>query len=171
MSILIAYASKHGATAGIAERIGAALRLSGQDPRILPISEVRDSVDYSAAVVGSAVYMGRWMKEATLFVRQHQAQLARVPLWLFSSGPVGPKSLPEATDLEEFRKFLEVRGYATFDGALDAQKLSLPERMMAKAVRVPYGDYRKWEEIDVWARGIATSLGTASVIQEQVRMS
>lgn len=170
MSILIAYASKHGATAGIAERIGAALRLSGQDPRILPISEVRDSVECSAAVVGSAVYMGRWMKEATLFVRQHQAQLARVPLWLFSSGPVGPKSLPEAADIAEFRKLLNVRGHATFDGALDAQKLSLSERMMVKAVRAPYGDYRKWEEIDAWAAAIAASLGSP-ITQERVGMS
>jgi menaquinone-dependent protoporphyrinogen oxidase len=170
MSILIAYASKHGATAGIAERIGGALRLAGQDARVLPISEVRDPLDCNAAIVGSAVYMGRWMKEATSFVRHHQAELARVPLWLFSSGPVGPKSLPEAADIAEFRKVLNVRAHATFDGALDAQKVSLSERMIVKAVRAPYGDYRKWEEIDGWAASIAASLGSP-VTQERVGMS
>jgi menaquinone-dependent protoporphyrinogen oxidase len=160
LRILIAYASKHGATAGIAERIGEALRLAGQDARVLPISEVRNLKDYHAAIVGSAMYMGRWMKEATSFVRQHQVELAAMPLWLFSSGPVGPKALPEASDLAGFRKVLEVRGDATFDGALDAQKLSLSERMMVKAVRAPYGDYRNWDEVDAWARSVATSLGS-----------
>jgi len=82
-------------------------------------------------------------------------------LWLFSSGPVGPKPLPEAADIAEFRKVLNVSGDATFDGALDARKLSLSERMMVKAVRAPYGDYRRWDEVDTWARSIATSLDSA----------
>jgi menaquinone-dependent protoporphyrinogen oxidase len=158
MSILIAYTSKHGATAEIAERIGEALRLAGQDARVLRVSEVRDLKDYRAAIVGSAVYMGRWMKAATSFVRQHEVELAGLPTWLFSSGPVGPKPLPEAADIAEFRKVLNVRGDAMFDGALDAQKLSLSERLIVKAVRAPYGDYRKWDEVDMWARSIATSL-------------
>jgi menaquinone-dependent protoporphyrinogen oxidase len=158
LRILIGYASKHGATAGIAERIGEALRLAGRDARVLPISEVRDLKDYHAAIVGSAVYMGRWMKEATSFVRQHQVEFAALPFWLFSSGPVGPKPLPDAADIAEFRKVLNVRGDATFDGALDGQKLSLLERVLVKAVRAPYGDYRKWDAVDVWARSIAASL-------------
>jgi menaquinone-dependent protoporphyrinogen oxidase len=161
LRILIGYASKHGATAGIAERIGEALRLADQDAGVLPISEVRDLEDYHTAILGSAVYMGRWMKEATSFVRRHQVELAAMSLWLFSSGPVGPKPLPEAADIAEFRKVLNVAGHATFDGALDAQKLSLSERMMVKTVRAPYGDYRKWDEVDTWAGSIATSLRSA----------
>jgi menaquinone-dependent protoporphyrinogen oxidase len=164
MSILIAYASKHGATAGIAERIGAALQLRGLEVCVTSITEVHDLQHYDAAIIGSAVYMGRWMKEASSFVRQHQAELVRAPLWLFSSGPVGPKSLPEAADLAEFRALLNARDVATFDGALDAEKLSLSERLMVKAVRAPYGDYRKWNRIDEWADSIATSLG-ATVMQ------
>ncbi|MFZ0129518.1 MAG: flavodoxin domain-containing protein [Candidatus Dormiibacterota bacterium] len=145
MSILIAYASKHGATAGIAERIGAVQRLRGLEACVMSISDLQH---YDAAIIGSAVYMGRWMKEATSFVRQRQAQLVRIPLWLFSSGPVGPKSLPEAADLADFRTLLNVRDDVTFDGAIDAQKLSLSERLMVKAVRAPHDDYRKWDRID-----------------------
>jgi menaquinone-dependent protoporphyrinogen oxidase len=59
MSILIAYASKHGATVGIAERIGAALHLRGLDACVVSISEVPDLQRYDAAIIGSAVYMGR----------------------------------------------------------------------------------------------------------------
>lgn len=168
MSILVAYASKHGATAGIADRIGATLHLHGLDASVLPISQVPAVEYYDAAVIGSAVYMGRWMKEATSFVRLHQAQLVRVPLWLFSSGPVGPKPLPEAAELAELRTLLNARGDASFDGALDAEQLSLSERVMVKAVRAPYGDYRSWERIDDWAASIATSLD-ASAMQLRVQ--
>jgi menaquinone-dependent protoporphyrinogen oxidase len=162
MRILIAYASKHGATALIAERIGATLRLRDLDATVLPISDVPQPLRYDATVVGSAVYMGRWMKEATSFVRQHEAELAQMPLWLFSSGPVGPKSLPEAAELAEFRSLRNVSSDATFDGSLDAQKLSLSERMMVKAVRAPYGDYRQWDRIDEWAGTIAVTLGASA---------
>ncbi len=162
MSILITYASKHGATAGIAERLGATLQMHGLDASVLPISQVPGVEGCDAAIIGSAVYMGRWMKEATLFVRQHQAQLVGIPVWLFSSGPVGPKSLPEATDLAELRTLLNVRDVATFDGAINAPKLSLSERLMVKAVRAPYGDYRRWDRIDDWAGSIATSLGASA---------
>jgi menaquinone-dependent protoporphyrinogen IX oxidase len=45
MSVLIAYASKHGATAGIAERIGAAMDLYRLDARLAPISDVHNPIE------------------------------------------------------------------------------------------------------------------------------
>ena len=35
-------------------------------------------------VIGSAIYMGRWLKTAREFVSEHVA-LSAVPVWLFSS--------------------------------------------------------------------------------------
>jgi menaquinone-dependent protoporphyrinogen oxidase len=137
MTILIAYTSKHGATALIAERIGATLRLRDLDASVLRIADVHQPLRCDAAIVGS---------------------------------PVGPKSLPEAAELAEFRSLLNVRGDATFDGTLDAQNLSLSERMMVKAVRAPYGDYRNWERIDEWAGSIAVALG-ASAGKPRVQMA
>ncbi|HZK73892.1 MAG TPA: flavodoxin domain-containing protein [Clostridia bacterium] len=158
MRTLIAYATKHGSTAEIAERIGITLRSAGHEVDVLPIAAVTDRIEFEAVVLGSAVYMGRWMKEAATFVRLHHSLLAERPLWLFSSGPVGPKALPEAADIAEFRQLLEIRDHRTFDGALDAKKLSLAERITVKAVKAPYGDYRNWEDIDTWATSIANSL-------------
>jgi menaquinone-dependent protoporphyrinogen oxidase len=106
MSTLIAYASKHGSTAEIAERIGATLRSAGQAADVLPIAAVTDQIEVEAVVLGSAVYMSRWMKQAATFVRLHHSLLAERPLWLFSSGPVGLKALPEAADIAEFRQLL-----------------------------------------------------------------
>ena len=158
MRALIAYASRHGSTREIAERIGATLRSAGDEVQVIPVSAAPDLLAFDTVIVGSAVYMGHWMKEAVEFLRLNQATLAERPVWLFSSGPVGPKSLPEAVDIAALRQLLEIRGHRTFAGALDAKKLSLAERMMVRAVKAPYGDDRSWEDIDTWAREIADAL-------------
>jgi menaquinone-dependent protoporphyrinogen oxidase len=158
MRALIAYTSKHGSTREIAERIGATLRSAGDEAQVIPVSAAPDPLEFDRVIVGSAVYMGHWMKEAVEFVRLNRAKLAERPLWLFSSGPVGPRSLPEAVDIAALRQLLEIRGHRTFAGALDAKKLSLAERMMVRAVKAQYGDDRSWEDIDTWAREIADAL-------------
>src|SRR5476649_271255 len=89
MSLLVAYASKHGATRGIAERIAETLVAGGRDAQALPVSAVADPASYSGYVIGSAVYMGKWRKQASEFVRDNSALLAIRQVWLFSSGPLG----------------------------------------------------------------------------------
>ena len=158
MRTLIVYASKHGSTREIAERIGATLRSAGDKTQVAPVSAAPDPLEFDTVIVGSAVYMGHWMKEAVEFVRLNRAKLAERPVWLFSSGPVGPKSLPEAVDIAAFRPFLDIRDHRTFPGALDAKRLTLGERIMVKAVKAPYGDYRIWDDVDTWTKDIAGSL-------------
>jgi menaquinone-dependent protoporphyrinogen oxidase len=53
---------------------------------------------------------------------------------------------------------LGARGHRTFPGRLEAGELGLGERLVVKAVRAPYGDYRPWEEIDAWSGAIAAEL-------------
>ena len=99
MSVLVAYASKYGATGGIAERIAAKLRQMGNEVEVRALNGVDDAtlVDvsaYEAFVVGSAVYSGSWLPAAATFVRVHSATLAVQPTWLFSSGPLGAQAQP-----------------------------------------------------------------------------
>jgi menaquinone-dependent protoporphyrinogen oxidase len=68
MSILVAYASKHGSTQGIAERIAEQLRQLGKQAEARPVRAVEDLGSYEALVIGSAVYYGSWLKEATEWV-------------------------------------------------------------------------------------------------------
>ena len=96
MSTLVVYASKHGATQGIAERIAAKLSEAGQGAKARPVAAVGDLTCYDAFVVGSAVYAAHWQKEASAFVQRNRAVLASKPVWLFSSGPLGT----EATDAQ-----------------------------------------------------------------------
>jgi len=89
MAVLVAYASKHGSTQGIAERIAEKLRQLGKEAEARPVDAVEDPESYEAFVIGSAVYYGSWLKEATEWVYRNQAVLAGRPVWLFSSGPLG----------------------------------------------------------------------------------
>ena len=60
--VLVAYGSRHGSTAEIAEAIAATLREAGLAVDCRKAGEV-DSLDgYDAVVLGSAVYMRRWRR-------------------------------------------------------------------------------------------------------------
>ncbi len=162
MTVLVAYASKHGSTQGIAERIAEKLRQLGIQAEARPLDEVSDPGNYEAFVIGSAIYYGSWMKEATEWVHRNQAVLAKLPVWLFSVGPLGAEvkdAEQQPKELAEFQQAIRPREQRVFFGALDHQRLSFAERMVVKAVRAPEGDFRDWEAIDVWAANIARDLG------------
>ena len=89
MSVLVVYASKHGATRGIAGRIAASLRTAGCKTDVRPVKDAGDLAAYDAFVIGSAAYELNLRKEATEFVRRNRKVLAARPVWLFSSGPLG----------------------------------------------------------------------------------
>lgn len=172
MSILVAYASKYGATRGIAERIAEKLAASGKQAEVLSVKTAGDLARYDAFVIGSAAYIGSWIKEATEFVRKNQALLATRPVWLFSSGPLGtattdPKGrdvlvAAEPKEFAEFATTIKPRGRRVFFGALDSSKLKGAHRLFnmlpaAKQLLVE-GDVRDWKAIDDWAESIAHDL-------------
>ena len=89
MKILVAYATRHGATAGIAERVTAALQAVGLSAEARPVEDVTNVEPYDAVVIGGAAYMFHWLKPALKFCRRHHKERAARPVWLFSSGPLG----------------------------------------------------------------------------------
>jgi menaquinone-dependent protoporphyrinogen oxidase len=174
--ILVAYASRYGSTAGIAERIAATLKLQGLDSDVMPVEEARELERYDAFVIGSAAYMGSWMKGAAQFVRRNRTLLSGKPVWLFSSGPIGTATVDAkgrdvriAAAPKEFDEFadLKPRDHRVFFGALERAKLTGTHRLIS---RVPAsqkilleGDFRDWKEIDGWAEGIAHELAPVPV--------
>jgi menaquinone-dependent protoporphyrinogen oxidase len=164
MKVLVAYASKYGSTKGIAER----LRAAGQQADARPVQAIDDPGGYDAFVVGSAVFAGHWMAEATRFVRRHRAVLANWPTWLFSSGPIGTmaaKHEPVAPkETGKLVRAINPREHRVFFGAwdranADRAKLGFAERMVAKWL--PEGDFRDWKAIEGWAASIAQALQRA----------
>jgi menaquinone-dependent protoporphyrinogen oxidase len=175
MHVLVAYASRHGATRGIAERIAETLLVAGLDAEAQPAASIRNVAEYDAVVIGSAAYMYRWMKEATDLVRRNRAALATKPVWLFSSGPLGTEAIDAKgqdqkvaavpKDIAELSDAVKARDHRVFFGAYepDRKPVGLAERfvsLMPATAReaMPFGDFRDWPEIEAWANEIAREL-------------
>jgi menaquinone-dependent protoporphyrinogen oxidase len=161
MQVLVAYASKHGATQGIAEAIAEQLRARGLTTDAVPAAADTDLDAVDAVVLGSAIYAGHWRDEAVDFARAHKDVLAALPVWLFSSGPLGDDVEDEEKQpkqLEELERDLQPNDHKVFFGALDPSKLGFGERMIVKAVKAPEGDFRDWDAIRAWADQIAAAL-------------
>jgi menaquinone-dependent protoporphyrinogen oxidase len=184
MKILVAYATRHGATKGIAERIATTLERHDLDVTLQPVSEVRSIEGYGAFVIGSAAYIGSWLGDATSFVRKHERELVGRPVWLFSSGPTGSATVDakgqdmlasaEPKEFKEFDRTIRPHGQQVFYGAYDpeAEPAGLAERMMKSVMRLapaardalPIGDFRDWPAIEAWAESIARELEPAAAL-------
>jgi len=158
MAVLVAYASKHGATREVAERIGAILRSGGADVAVLPVDEVGEIEAYDAVVLGSAVYYGKWKKEASAFLEEHRFELAQRQVWLFSSGPTAAPAEPLHLQVSPHVGSVHARDHRVFGGSLDPAKLSFLERFIVRGVKAPMVDFRDWEEIEAWATAIREQL-------------
>lgn len=161
MRVLVTAASKHGATAEIADRIAEVLGRRGLDVAVAPPDRVEDPRDFDALVVGSAVYAGHWLAPARDLVERIGGTLGAMPVWLFSSGPIGdpPKPDEEPIDVADGMEALGARGHVLFAGRLDKSLLGFGERAIVTALRAPEGDFRDWTAIEAWAGSIATELG------------
>lgn len=163
MEALVAAASCHNSTREIAEAIAGELRAAGIDADLRAADAIVDISGYDAVVLGSGVYMGRWLPTARRFVELHQSALREVPVWLFSSGPIGaedPKPPGDPAAIPELLEATLAREHIIFAGKLDKRSLGLAERLMAGVVHAPEGDFRDWEAVREWARSIASSLAS-----------
>ena len=163
--VLVAYASKHGMTAEIAGKIGDTLRQSGLQVDVLPVKNVKDLAQYKAVVLGSAVYIAMWRKEFVKFLQENEKLLSGLPVWIFSSGPMGegdPAELLHGWRLPEAQRSLiesiKPRDVALFHGAINIKKMNIFEKWVLKSVKAPTGDFRDWNAINKWAAGIAGDL-------------
>src|SRR5690606_22456520 len=139
--------------------IGETLRSRGLEVTVLPASEVRDPAPFDAAVLGSAVYAGHWMKEAKELADRLVADGPR-EVWLFSSGPVGdpPKPEEDPVDVAAVVEATRAREHRVFAGKIDKRKLGFGERAIVAALRAPEGDFRQWDQINEWAEAIAVAM-------------
>jgi len=190
MNVLVVYGSRHGGTRGIAEQITQVLRAEGLMADVAPAGEATEVSTADAFVIGSGVYMGSWLKDAIEFIERNRETLAARPVWLFSSGPLlgssksrettdpitdalGPESGPGSggrKKIVELGAAIHARDHRVFRGAFDPN--DPPRAMSERLVRMmpgsgkilPPGDFRDWDEIDAWARGIAAALASPMVI-------
>jgi menaquinone-dependent protoporphyrinogen oxidase len=168
MTVLVAYASKRGSTAEIAETIAATLRREGLGVCLERPEDVQSLDPYDAVVLGSAVYMKRWRGDARHFLKKHRRALKQMPFWVFSSGPVGDPSNAnpewiEPPQIVEKVEELGGREHVVFGGRLPAEPRNFIERVMVEGNPREYHDRRDWPAIRDWARAIAVALTAAHV--------
>ena len=167
-NILIAYASKYGATQEIAKKMGEVLRQAGLQTDVLPVDGIRSLAPYQAVILGSAVYIGKWPKEAVEFLKNNEKNLAARPVWLFSSGPTGdgdPVELLEGwrlpATLEPIAERIQPRDIAVFHGFINPDRISLIEKLAVKGKKKPIGDFRDWKAIVAWTATVVDALNKA----------
>jgi menaquinone-dependent protoporphyrinogen oxidase len=163
MTVLVAYSSKRGSTAEIAETVAATLRREGLGVCLERAEDVQSLDRYDAVVLGSAVYMKRWRGDARHFLKKHRKALKQMPLWAFSSGPVGDpaKDNPEWTEPPRIAEKVEELGgreHVVFGGCLPAEPAGLMEKAMAQGTPKELRDRRDWAQIRSWAHEIAAAL-------------
>ncbi|HLG12006.1 MAG TPA: flavodoxin domain-containing protein [Dehalococcoidia bacterium] len=159
MKILVGYASKYGATDGIAEQIACVLNGAGLDATLSSLDGAK-AEGYDAFVIGSGVYAGSWLKSARQFVETNRETLASRPVWLFSSGPVGdpPKPEGEPQGVLAIHQAVKAREHRVFAGKLEKRRLNLVEKALTSALKAPDGDFRDWDSIRAWADEIVAAL-------------
>jgi menaquinone-dependent protoporphyrinogen oxidase len=171
-NILVTYASKYGATKEIAEKIGEVLRQASLRVDVVSVDGIRDLSLYEVIILGSAVYVGKWQKEAVEFLSANEKTLTGRLVWLFSSGPTGegdPLELVEGQRLppalQPVVDRIRPRDIAVFHGFINPDKLNFIEKWSIKSlVKKPFGDFRDWAAIMSWAASIAESLKEAEQV-------
>lgn len=162
MRVLVAYASRHGATAEIAEAIGDELRTMGIDAEVHSVSEPLDVLSFDAVILGSAVYNRKWLRSAVRFGKRHAAELNERHVWLFHSGEVGSTTTHRVFEgtKDSWRRF-GTRGDTGFFGRLRPEDVGLFSRRQARRAAGPgymFGDWRNFDSIRRWARAVGTDL-------------
>jgi menaquinone-dependent protoporphyrinogen oxidase len=163
--ILVTYASRAGATAGVAEAIGQTLIDGGASVDVRPVQEVHDLGPYSAVVVGSAIQGGAWLPEAVQFLQTHRAALNQKPCALFLvcmtlAMPSGDRYREQvAAWMAPVRALVQPVSEGLFAGAFDLGKVpSFADRLKFRVSILtgvwPTGDHRDWRSIDAWAASL-----------------
>ncbi|MER7466384.1 flavodoxin domain-containing protein [Streptomyces sp. NPDC097981] len=158
--VLVAYGTKHGATAGIAEQIGETLREDGLAADVRAADDVHDVRGYDAVVLGGSLYAGHWSRKAMHCAERNADSLRHRPVWLFSSGPLDSSAeehdVPPVAAVARQMQLIGAREHVTFGGSITARTPGFLARALLHEGKG--GDYRNPERIRTWAHHISTEL-------------
>jgi len=175
--VLVLYASTHGHTTKIAERIGAALTERSLEATVRNVDEpgpIVDPTEFEGVIVGASVHASKHQPAVAEWVEQHHAALQHRPTAFFSV------SLSAADDTDEARDdtqkmiddFLTETHWAptitaSFAGALQFREYNLPTRVLMRLIARKHmedvdlhGDteFTDWDAVDAFAGQFAGSI-------------
>jgi menaquinone-dependent protoporphyrinogen oxidase len=161
--ILVAYATRYGSTMEVAEAIGDELRKAGMEVDVISVAKVKNLAEYRAAVIGSPIYMGKWLADAQVFVERHQAILRTMPIAYFTVGLSPQEGTEEqrtqaAASMQQVKELVPPVTTGLFTGKLNRRSLSFADQAIVTIVRAREGDFRDWNAIRSWARDLKKSI-------------
>jgi len=154
-TVLVAYATKRGSTREVAAEVARVIRQSGVEVEISPAREVKSVDRYRAVVLGGALYMGRWHKDARKLLKRYRSELVSLPLAVFAMGPksTDPEAL-EGAGAELARALDAVPEIHPFSTAVFGGVFSLGKKHTI--------DARDWKAIESWAYEVVRGLSARS---------
>ena len=159
---LVVYGSKRGGTAGLGQMVGSALQDNGWEVVVQDAARTADLRGVDLVIIGGALYMDHWHKDARSFAKRREPALRTIPVWLFSSGPLDNTALSgdiaPVPQVQEIARQLEARGHMTFGGRLTADAKGFGARSLARKYA---GDYRSPGQVTDWVRQILHDLAAA----------
>ena len=159
--VLVAYATRYGSTAEVAEAVGARLSERGLAVDVKPVKEARPDDGYDAVVFGAPFYVGNLLKDAQKWLEQQRPALEKRPVAIFALGPTSAADdLAEAS--KQLAKALEKLPWLhpvcaqMFVGKYDPAKVRGCDKILTKLPASPlHGlgphDDRDWDAIAAWA--------------------
>jgi menaquinone-dependent protoporphyrinogen oxidase len=164
--VLVAFASRHGATREIAATVVRCLVDRGVDRDLgvfavlAPVQRCPDPRRFDAVVLGSALYDGRWLEPARRYAESMGEELRDRPTWLFSSGVLaGMHGAGEDRDEgQRMASLVGARAHRLFAGRLERRLLSSAERAVWRGGSGGAGDFRDWSAVGEWSCQIADDL-------------
>lgn len=163
--ILVAYATHHGSTKEVAEKIAALLQEIGFTVEIHAARRIRSIDGYYAVILGAPLYMFRWHKGARRFLSRFRKSLPALPAAVFALGPMN-------NDEKEFREarlqldkalakfpWVTPRIIEMFGGKVDPLHFRFPYNFIPALKKLPSSDIRDWEAIRGWTEKLPEVLG------------
>jgi menaquinone-dependent protoporphyrinogen oxidase len=193
--VLVLYASTHGHTAKVADRVGAVLERHGVAATVRPLGDPAaprlDVSEFDAVVLGASIHAGHHQPALVEWISEHRAALGDVPSAFFSV------SLTAADDSDEARAttraliddVLDATGWhpdlsEPVAGALLFKEYNLPTRVIMRLIarRVEHQtgreidvhedtDYTDWDAVERFATSFAAILEQTAARRRRLNQS
>jgi len=169
--VLVAYATRAGSTAELAEWMAGVLRDGGLRVDVYPARELAEVEPYDAVVLVAALYIGRLHRDARRFLARHRRRLERLPVALLVPGPVDKNEKDWAGARSQLAKetmrlpWLTPVAAHIVGGVFDPKRLGFPVNLVPALRKMPPKDGRDWDAIRAAANDIAKKLQAAMSVR------
>jgi menaquinone-dependent protoporphyrinogen oxidase len=158
--ILVAYGSKSGSTAEIAEFMASELVKKGFAVDLKPAKDVESVDEYKTVIVGGPIWAGSWPGPVTDFIKNNKDTLKekKVAYFLTCLSLTEDKEESRKAEekyLEKERAMVEPISEGRFAGKMDSSKLNFFFKIMMKMMKAKDADHRDWEKIKEWVSEVA----------------